>query len=136
MKVRSAVLTLAMSSGLALAACGGGDKSSEATAEQATPAVALAEIPQVKAGLDKAVSQLRDGDAKAAEETVSETYVEHFEKVEDPLGKVDPELKEKLEETIADELRTQIRDGAPVAQVSKHVDQVKADLDTAAGKLK
>jgi hypothetical protein len=127
---------MALTSGFALAACGSEDKSSEAAAEKPTPAVALAEIPQVKAGLDKAVEQVKSGDSAAAGNTVADTYVNHFEKVEDPLGEVDPELKEELEDGINAELRKEISDGAPAAQISKHVDQLKADLDTAAEKLK
>jgi hypothetical protein len=136
MKLRSAAVTIALTSGFALAACGSDDKSSGASTEKPTPAVALAEIPQVKAGLDKAVKQVESGDSAAAEDTVSNTYVDHFEKVEDPLGEVDPELKEQLEDGINAELRKEISDGAPAAQISKHVDQLKADLDTAAEKLK
>src|SRR3954462_12214875 len=136
MKLRSAALTFALSSGFALAACGGDEKSSEAAAEQSSPSVALTEIVAVKAGLDKAVTELRGGDAKAAEETVADTYVDHFEKVEDPLDKVDHELNEELEEAISGDLRKEISDGATAAQVSKHVDEIKADLDTAAEKLK
>ena len=136
MKLRSAALTVALSSGFALAACGSQDKSSQASAEQDTPAVALAEIPQVKAGLDKAVTELRGGDAKAAGETVADTYVDHFEKVEGPLEEVDPDLKEGLEEGISTDLRKEISGGAPAARVRRHVDRIKADLDTAAEKLK
>ena len=136
MKLRSAAITVVLSSGFALTACGGDDKTSQATVEQDTPAVALAEIPAVKAGLDKAATEFKSGDAKAAEETVSNTYVDHFEKVEAPLEKVDHALKEELEEGISTDLRKEITDGVPAAQVSKHVDQLKADLDTAAEKLK
>jgi hypothetical protein len=136
MKLRSAALTVALSSGFALAACGSDEKSSQATAEQDTPAVALAEIPAVKAGLARAATEFKGGDAKAAEETVSNTYVDHFEKVEGPLEKVDHALKEELEEGISTDLRKEITGGAPAAQVSKHIDQLKADLDTAAEKLK
>jgi hypothetical protein len=136
MKLRSAAMTIAVSSGFALAACGSDEKSSSAsTEEESTPAVAVAEIAKVKAGLDRAVEQVKGGDSAAAEETVSETYVEHFEKVEGPLGKVDHDLNEELEEGISTELRKQISDGASAAQVSKHVDELKAELDTAAGKL-
>ena len=136
--LRSAVLTVAVSSGFALAACGSDEKSSSGgtTAEEPTPAAALTEIMAVKAGLDQAVVQLKSGDAKAAEETVSNTYVDHFEKVEDPLGKVDPELGEELEEGISTDLRKEISSGASAAEVSKHVDELKADLDTAAEKLR
>src|SRR3954447_10312135 len=136
MKLRSALLTCAVSSGFALAACGSDEKSSEPSSEESTPATAFAEITQVKAGLDMAVEQVRSGDTTAAVETVSDTYVDHFEKVEDPLGKVDHELNEELEEGISTELRDEIKNGASAAQVQKHVDKLKADLDSAAAKLR
>jgi hypothetical protein len=136
MKLRSALLTCAVSSGFALAACGGDEKGSDASAEESTPATALAEITQVKAGLDKAAAQVKSGDSAAAVETVSDTYVDHFEKVEDPLDKVDHELNEELEEGISTELRDEIKNGASAAKVQKHVDELKADLDTATEKLR
>src|SRR3954447_22280333 len=136
MKLRSALLTCAVSSGFALAACGSDEKDSDASAEESTPATALAEITQVKAGLDTAVEQVKMGDSAAAEETVSNIYVDHFEKVEDPLGKVDHELNEELEEGISTELRDEIKNGASAAKVQKHVDELKAELDTAAEKLR
>jgi hypothetical protein len=139
MKLRSAALTVAMSSAFALTACGGNDEkssASETSAEEASPQAAITEIAAVKAGLDTAVEQVRSGDPKAAEETVSNTYVDHFEKVEGPLDKVDHELNEELEEGISTDLRKEISDGASAAAVSKHVDEIKADLDTAAEKLK
>jgi hypothetical protein len=139
MKLRSAALSIAVSSSFALAACGNDDKgsASESSAEEsATPAAAVKEIAAVKAGLDTAVQQVRSGDAETAEETVSNTYVDHFEKVEGPLDKVDHELNEELEEGISTELRKELSGGASAAAVSKHVDELKADLDTAAEKLK
>src|SRR3954453_3096692 len=138
MKLRSAAMTIAVSSSFALAACGSDKKgsASETSSEESSPTAAIAEIVAVKAGLDTAVQQVRSGDAKAAEETVSNTYVDHFEKVEGPLDKVDHELNEELEEGISTELRKEISGGASAAAVSKHVDELKADLDTAAEKLK
>jgi hypothetical protein len=139
MKLRSAALSIAVSSSFALAACGSDDKgsASETSADESTsPALAIQEIAAVKAGLDTAAQQVRNGDSKAAEETVSNTYVDHFEKVEGPLDKVDHELNEELEEGISTDLRKEISGGASAAAVSKHVNQLKADLDTAAEKLR
>src|SRR4051794_4216289 len=133
MKLRSAFLTCALTSGVALAACGSDSKSSE---KGPTAATAVEEIKAVKAGLDEAVAQLRAGNAAAAEETVANTYVDHFENVEDPLDKVDHELKEELEDGISTELRAEIKNGASAAKVKRHVSALKADLDTAAGKLR
>jgi DNA anti-recombination protein RmuC len=133
--LRTALVSFALVSALALAACGG-ESESEAAAEQgATPAEARAEIGEVRKALDTAVAQLEEGDAKAADNTVSEGYLEHFEKVEGPLGKVDDELNEKLEDSIREELRQKIQDGGSVAEVTRMVGAIKADLATAEQKL-
>jgi hypothetical protein len=132
MKLHSALVTCALTSSVALAACGGSSKSSS---QSASPETAVAEIKAVKVGLDKAVVQLQTGDAAAARETVADTYVDHFENVEDALDKADHELNEELEEVLSEDLRNEIKNGASAAKVKKHVEQIKADLDKAAEKL-
>jgi hypothetical protein len=134
-KLRSALVSLALVSALALAACGGESESEESAEQSATPVRARAEIGEVRNALDTAVSQLREGDAKAADNTVSEGYLEHFEKVEGPLEKVDGELNEKLEDSIREELREKIQDGGSVAEVTQLVSAIKTDLATAEQKL-
>jgi len=133
MTFRHAVSAIAVIAALALGACGSDDKSSEE--ESATPAEAVTEIGSVESALDTALAQVKSGDRAAAEETVSEAYVDHFEKVEGPLEKVDEELNEELEESISSELRDTIKSGAPVARVQALVTEIKADLATAKGKL-
>src|SRR5688500_5502328 len=106
MKLDQAVLAALAGCALALGACGGDDdKASPAAEEESTPAEAVQEIGAVRTGLGQALEQLRAGDRKAAEETVAESYLQHFEKVEGPLDKVDHELNEELEETLKGELR-------------------------------
>jgi uncharacterized phage infection (PIP) family protein YhgE len=119
-----------------LGACGGEDKSGSETtaAAQSTAAEAVKQIDKTTAGLDRAVQQLRDGDAKAAKETVSETYLQHFEDVEHPLEEVAPELKEGLEEGIADDLRNDIGKTS-TDEVVAEVDALKRKLATAKDKL-
>src|SRR3954454_21541498 len=134
-KPRTALVSLALMSALALAECGGESESEEAAEQNATPAQARAEIGEVRKALDTAVAHLREGDAKAADNTVSEGYLEHFEKVEGPLGKVDGELNEKLEDSIREELREKIQDGGSVAEVTQLVSAIKTDLATAEQKL-
>jgi DNA anti-recombination protein RmuC len=144
MSIRHFAVALALASSLALAACGSDEdnaaQSVETAAkqaeEQATPAQARAEIGEVRAALDSAVTSLREGDAKAAENAVSEGYLQHFEKVEGPLEKVDAELNEELEDTIREELRDKIRSGGSVEEVTKMVSEIKSDLDTAEQKLR
>jgi DNA anti-recombination protein RmuC len=147
MSLRTFAVALALVSSLALAACGSDEDTSstqstqsagsaEQAEENATPAQARAEIGEVRAALDSALASLRDGDAKAAENAVSEGYLQHFEKVEGPLEKVDQELNEDLEETIREQLRDKIRTGGSVEEVTAMISEIKADLDTAEQKLR
>jgi hypothetical protein len=133
MPLRLVIAAVALTSSLALAACGSDTEKAE---EQTSPAQARAEIGEVRAALDTAVASLREGDAKAAENAVSEGYLQHFEKVEGPLGAVDAELNEKLEDGIREDLRDKIRDGGSVAEVTRMVGDLKADLATAERKLR
>jgi hypothetical protein len=145
LKLSSPFLVAAACGVLALPGCG---DDSETTGKPAKPATtapdaqaspnaeAIREIGATRIGLDQALKQLRRGNEKAAEETVSETYLQHFELVEGPLDKVDHELNEDLEHTIREDLRKKVASGADPAEVGKLIDEVKADLDTAEAKLK
>jgi hypothetical protein len=126
----SAVLPLLLAT-LALGAtagCGGSDSTEE---HSATPAEAVAEIKEIKTLLATAVDQVRSGDFEAAEETVGDAYLEHFESVEDPLGERDHDLMEELEEAISTNLREDIRDGKSADEIETAVDAIDADLDKA-----
>jgi hypothetical protein len=113
---------------LAVAGCGGNDESEE---ESATPAEAVTEIEEIKTMLATAVDQVRAGDADAAEETVGDAYLEHFEHVEHPLGEEDHELMEELEEAISTDLRNDIKDGKSADEVEAAVAEINTDLDRA-----
>ena len=137
MTLRRFIPVLALSGSLLLAACGGSDSSSEAESEASTtPAQARAEIGKVQTAIGDALASMKQGNRAAAGEAVAEGYVEHFEKVEGPLEKVDPELKEKLEESISTDLRGKIKSGASRAEVQQLAGSIRADLDTAESKLK
>ena len=112
----------------ALAGCGGADESAE---ESATPTEAIAEIRQIRTMLADAVTQVRAGDADAAEETVGDAYLEHFEHVEGPLGERDHDLMEELEEAISTDLRNQIKAGEDTAAIEASVENIKSNLDKA-----
>jgi hypothetical protein len=129
MRRLSSVLPLVLAALLlAVAGCGGSDESDE---ESATPAEAVAEIEEIKTMLATAVDQVDDGDAAAAEETVGDAYLEHFEHVEGPLGEKDHEFMEELEEAISTDLRNDIKDGKPATEIQAEVDEINADLDRA-----
>ena len=114
------------------AACGSDDESAE---EDTTPAAAAAEIDTIKSMLDDALAEYKAGDAAAAEETVGDAYLEHFEEVEHPLEEVDEELMEDLEHTISTDIRTKMKDGAPASEIEQLIEQTKTDLDEAKSKL-
>ena len=130
MRRLSTVLLLPLAALLLLAAagCGGSDESDE---ESATPAEAVAEIAEIKTMLSTAVRQVSDGDAEAAEETVGDAYLEHFEHVEGPLGERDHDFMEELEEAISTDLRNEIKDGKSATEIQAEVDQINEDLDRA-----
>jgi len=113
---------------LAAAGCGGSDDSDE---ESATPAEAVAEITEIKAMLASAVQLVSDGDTEAAEETVGDAYLEHFEHVEGPLGERDHDFMEELEEAISTDLRNDIKEGKPAAEIRSEVEEINEDLDRA-----
>jgi high-affinity iron transporter len=135
--LRHLLTATVLASSLALSACGSEDTEAgdAPAAEETTPAQARAEIAEVRTALDAAVVALKAGDAKQAEELVSEGYLQHFEHVEAPLKTVDAELNEKLEDTIREDLRDTIRSGASTAEVAKLITTIKADLATAEQKL-
>ncbi|HEX4690088.1 MAG TPA: hypothetical protein VH276_05315 [Solirubrobacteraceae bacterium] len=137
MTLRRLIPLLALAGSVLLAACGGSDSSSEAATEASTtPGQARVEIGKVRSAIDDALASLKQGDRAAAGEAIAEGYVEHFEKVEGPLEKADPELKEKLEDSISTDLRDKIKSGASRADVEQLATSIRANLDNAERKLK
>jgi hypothetical protein len=107
-----------------------GEEEGEITAEEAA-----AEIDEIKRMLDEGLAQYQDGDQEAADTTVGDAYLEHFEKVEHSLEERDHELMEDLEHRISTEIRQEMKEGASADEVAALVEETKADLDTAKAKL-
>jgi hypothetical protein len=131
---------------LTVTACGSDDDSSPAAAtatddgdedgeEEITADEAAAEIDEIKRMLDQGLAQYQDGDQEAADTTVGDAYLEHFEKVEHSLEERDHELMEELEHRISTEIRDEMKEGASADEVAALVEETKADLDTAKAKL-
>ena len=129
---------------LTVTACGSDDDSSPAAATateegeeegEVTAEEAAAEIDEIKRMLDEGLAQYQDGDQEAADTTVGDAYLEHFEKVEHPLEEQDHELMEDLEHRISTEIRDEMKEGASADEVAALVEETKADLDTAKAKL-
>ena len=127
--LRTVLLLTALTGLLVVAGCGGEEE--EEAEESATPAEAVQQIDQIKQLLDEALAQYRVGDAETAEETTGDAYLEHFEKVEGPLGDEDHEFMEELEHRISTEIRDEMKNGASVADVQQLIDETKTDLDQA-----
>ena len=129
---------------LTVTACGSDDDSSPAAATateegeeegEITAEEAAAEIDEIKRMLDEGLAQYQDGDKEAADTTVGDAYLEHFEKVEHSLEERDHELMEELEHRISTEIRDEMKDGASADEVAALVEETKAELDTAKAKL-
>lgn len=123
---------------LATAGCGGNDDDSTEPAEQeaaASPSEAIAEIAEVRDGLDEGLARYRSGDAEAAEEVVGTAYLEHFELVEPPLEERDEELNEELEVLISTTIRDAIKAGESDKQVADLVQEAKEGLAKAESEL-
>ena len=132
---------------LTVTACGSDDDSppSAATAtdereeegeeSEVTAQDAAAEIDEIKRMLDEGLAQYQDGDQEAADTTVGDAYLEHFEKVEHSLEERDHELMEDLEHRISTEIRDEMKEGASADEVAALVEETKAELDTAKAKL-
>ena len=137
---RVAALSVALAGTLAIGACGSeNDKdktATEAAEQESSPQVAISEIGETQAGLKKGLAAYDPAQPARADEIVAETYLQHFEKVEGPLGKVDPHLNEELEEAISGEIRTDIKKKVARADLERLIRSTQADLETAKAKLR
>lgn len=132
---RSLLLAALAAALVGVSGCGGDDESTEAEEHASTPEQAIAEIGQTQRGVAQGVASYASGDAAAAAEQVTETYLQHFELVEGPLAEVDPELTEELEEQIREQLVGAIEAGDPVGKVKALGAEIDFGLVEARGKL-
>jgi hypothetical protein len=144
-----ALALLALVGGLlVVAGCGGdsdstsaGDTTVSTTTEESeeeegsTPAEALAEIATIRTLLDEAVAQYASGDHSGAADAVGDIYLEHYEHVEGPLGDVNHDLMEEIEEKLSTDLRTSMEDGAEQSEIEALVSDIKSGLDQAEEEL-
>ncbi len=132
---------LALTGGLlVVAGCGSDSESSssgddESAEESSTPAQAVAEIVTIRALLDKAVTKYASGDHSGASDDVGDIYLEHYEHVEGPLGDVNHDLMEEIEEKLSTDLRTKMDDGAEQSEIDSLVSEIKSGLDQAEQEL-
>jgi hypothetical protein len=111
------------------------EESEEEDEEESTPAQALAEIATIRALLDDAVAQYASGDHSGAADAVGDIYLEHYEHVEGPLGDVNHDLMEDIEEKLSTDLRTSMQDGAEQSEIDALVAEITSGLDQAEEEL-
>jgi hypothetical protein len=108
--------------------------SGAASVPASTPAASVdlaAEINATVAGLATALTAYTAGDKQGALDAIAETYEEHFEDIEDPLGEIDHDFMESLEELIAVKIRAAINEGKPVTEVAALVAEANTALEKA-----
>ncbi len=81
--------------------------------------------------LELAVARYRDGNADGAREALIDAYLENFEDLEPPLEAAAPDLKERLEHTLRDTLRSLVTQGVAPDRFAAAVDGVRNDLTRA-----
>ncbi|NIT99566.1 MAG: PEFG-CTERM sorting domain-containing protein, partial [Nitrosopumilaceae archaeon] len=77
--------------------------------------------------LQETKSAYRNGDSKRAFDLASEAYLDNYEFVEAPLGKLDRELMEKIEIDMRVTLRNMIQNEESPDKVDTHIDMILAD---------
>ena len=88
-------------------------------------------IDQIEILLNKAKQEYRNGNSQNAFDLVSEAYLDNYEFVEGPLGEVDPELMEKIEIDMREDLRKMIQSNSSVSEVDAQIDMILVDLEAA-----
>lgn len=81
--------------------------------------------------LTEAKTVYRNGDSSLAFDLVSEAYLDNYEFVEGPLGEVDHDLMEKIENDMRVDLRNMITTKESPDVIDAQVDKIMTDLATA-----
>lgn len=101
-----------------------------------TSALSVVEqITATSARISATMTSYAAGQNDKALEAVTDAYLEHFEFVEGPLGAVDAELAETLEDKIRVDLREAITVGRPIEEVTALGTEIVGLLAQAAAKL-
>ena len=88
-------------------------------------------IDRITELLDEVVAQYTAGNFDDARALAIEAYLDNYEFIEADIEEDDPELMEKIEIAIREELVSMIDEQGPLVELRSHVDEIKADLETA-----
>jgi len=81
--------------------------------------------------LNDAKISYRNGDTQAAFDAVTFAYLDNYEFIEGPLGKVDHDLMEKIEVDMREDLRNMIKSNVSADEVNAQIDMILTDLAAA-----
>ena len=88
-------------------------------------------IDNIKELLDHSLEVYAEGEFQAARALAVEAYLENYEFIEADIEQDDPELMEKIELDLREELTQMIDDRRPAAEIGSHIEMIKTDLETA-----
>lgn len=88
-------------------------------------------IDNIRDLLDRALEEYEEGDFQTARGLVVEAYLENYEFIEADIDQDNPELMEKIEKNLREDLTQMIDDKSPAADVETHIEMIKTDLETA-----
>ena len=90
-------------------------------------------VATIRQLLEDARAEYRAGNNDLALSYVTKAYLDNYEFLEGPLVEAgERELMVEVEELMREELRTMIRNGAPVADVEAQIDTIQERMDTVA----
>jgi hypothetical protein len=88
-------------------------------------------IDKIDELLDQSVAKYKQGSYDEARTLAREAYLDNYENIESDIAQDNKDLMQKIEVNMRVNLVAMIDDRKPVNEVQAHVDQLKADLETA-----
>jgi hypothetical protein len=88
-------------------------------------------IDRINELLDHSLAEYEEGEFQEARSLAVEAYLENYEFIEADIEQDDPELMEKIELDLREELTQMIDDRRPAAEIEAHIGMIKTDLETA-----
>ena len=88
-------------------------------------------ISTVKTLLNRTINEYRNQNFTGAQGFASSAYLDNYEFIETPLGKVDKALNENTEIMLREQLRQAIKDKSPIENIQQLINNISSNLDKA-----
>jgi predicted secreted protein with PEFG-CTERM motif len=89
-------------------------------------------VENIRTLLTEAKEEYANGETEQALSLATKAYLDNYEFLESAVGAQDDELNEEVEHMMREELRDMIKSGAPVEDVSSHIDEILLRMDQVA----